>query len=147
MAELGLICRKSFNRGILHIPNFSKRADNYSKYIRRDFEECLNNVEPYKKRREENRIDKKDREKILLKYIELKGWKVASLDKVDYQRINSIINKLMGREGCTADLVCKGLEWLKNDAAGKGYTWKIDTLHHKKWQDFMANKNARNYNV
>ncbi|GAH06703.1 unnamed protein product, partial [marine sediment metagenome] len=55
MASYGLINHKSFKRGVLHFPNFSKRADNYTKYIKRDFESTSKQLSQEEKRIEEKR--------------------------------------------------------------------------------------------
>ena len=68
MAELGLLNRKSLNRGVLHLPNFSSRADNYSKYGRRDFKDPLKELSVEEKRIEEEKKRLKERIEEHFKY-------------------------------------------------------------------------------
>lgn len=126
MAGIGLINRKSFNRGVLHIPNFAQRADNYSKYIRRDFEANSNQLNVEKNRIEKNRIDK-----IIEKFVELKGWSEITKDKKEM--VNSIYKRHC-RPAKELALISENndglaaMEWFAGVANKKNFNWTIETI-------------------
>jgi len=73
LAEVKLINSKSLKYGNLHIPSFSKRADNYTKYqLKSIFKDSYPRID-------KNRIDK-----IIREYIREKGW-------VDYLEKNPFL--------------------------------------------------------
>lgn len=80
-------------------------------------------------------IDK--RKYIINLCFELKGWLKANASRVDYARINKVINRLSLKT--TPDKIAEGLQWLEQDAKQKGYSWTIETLE-KKWLEFTAQK-------
>ena len=69
MGELNLCCRKSLKRDELYIPKFKKRADDYTKRLRRQSEGATDNVLLDKNRIDKNRTEEdKNKNKELLEH-------------------------------------------------------------------------------
>ena len=130
MGYINLCCSKSLKRDTLYFPKFKDRADDYTKRLRRVSEHSTENV-PLDK----NRIDKIRRE-----YIQAKGWDEKNLVSNDYARITVSIKNLLQRTD--DDTVIEAIKWIKEEAEGK-YNWTLETLHNKKWHDFLNRNRNR----
>lgn len=140
MGKIGLLCRKSLSNNILYIPNFRRRADDYTKRLRRNSELSTDNVHVDK-----NRIDKNKIDKIIDIYITTKsikttnedGSKNQSLITYLYKRNGKIIKELLTvGEGKVENII----EWIKEvgEICGKkGLQWSLETVLRWKAEGFI----------
>ena len=126
MAEVKLICPKSFKYGNLFIPKFMKRGDDYTmRKLRSEFGQATNNVHVDKKRTEE--IRKEQIQRIVDEYIKLKDWDNSDKDMVSY------IYKRSVKTAKNLALIAKerdieALKWLAGLLNEKGLDWTLDTI-------------------
>lgn len=131
MARIHLCCSKSFKRKMLYFPKFKERADNYTKYGKRYFEETSKKNGTEEKRREE--IRKEEREKIQSLYFGLKNWNVKYITKTEWGGINKAIRELYEKVEGNVDLIEQLIRWV----AVQGYIdWTLFTAL-KKLPEFM----------
>lgn len=129
LAELRLINPKSLGYGNLHIPEFHKRADDWTRrQLRSEF-----GVSSEKLPHRIDKIKKEDIDKIREEYIKLKDWLEEDLISSDYARINKRIKDLLIKAKGNVDKVTKAIRWINT----RGYDdWTLETVI-KKWGDFI----------
>lgn len=130
MAELGLICSKSLKYGNLHIPKFTKRADDYTmRKLRTNSEYSTDNVHLDK-----NRIDK-----IRIEYAKLRGLDINNFQSDDFARTAKAIKTLVIKSKFNDNLVIKSIAWAANQT---WCDWTLETII-RRWPDFMKNYKPR----
>ena len=133
MGELKLCDSKSLKRDILYFPKFKERADNYSKYGRRDFEDTLNTLQNSVSSISIS-VSKKDIDTIIEYYINIKGYKKDNLTRNDWGRYARSAKILLLKSVNDVEKIKQAIEWVSK----QGYIeWTIETVV-KKYQDFMV---------
>lgn len=135
MAELKLICPKSFKYGNLYIPKFLKRADDYTlRKLRTNSEHSTDNVHL-----EEKRIDKKRIEEIITFYGSKKGMVFKEKDSLYWQYF-----KRNGRAAkalltlCDVEPAKKAIIGIGTLLEKMGKDWSLETI--VKWYPDYAIK-------
>ena len=127
IAEIGLISSKALKYGNLYIPEYRKRADNWTKrQLRSDYGEGSLRIE-------ENRIDKNIIDKILEVYMKEKGWEKEvkenpSLLSEMYKRNGKAIKQLWLAVDKKTDLACKAIRTLGAWFREIKRDWTLETV-------------------
>ena len=131
MGEIRLCCPKSLKRSMLYFPNFRKRADNYSKYIKSHFKDTSNNISG-----EESTIDK-----IIKEYIATKGWKLDKDILRDVYKRNCRPAKNLSILTKDTAIALKAMAWTSQYCKGKGLSWTLETIA-KMYPDFLQHQHV-----
>lgn len=127
MGKITLICPKSLKKNSLYIPKFKKRADEYTKRLRRKYGQGADNV-PL----EENRIDKNRIDKIIKEFVKLQEWEESIKNNP------TLLTDVYKRHGKHAknllllanndEVALKAMGTMATDYKPKKLTWTLETV-------------------
>lgn len=122
MAEIKLICSKSFKYGNLYIPKFMKRADDYTlRKLRTNYEHNTDNVHVDK-----IRIDKIIEE--IKKKKKIDTTNNPSLETFLYKRYGRAAKQLLLITKGDITLAIKSINWVSQWCEEKQLNWELETV-------------------
>ena len=144
MEEIRLCSPNSLKNKELCFPNFTRRADDYTKRVLRKYEHSTNNVPLEENRIEENRIEEKriakaDLETVVNHYVKTKSYDQAHLSRNDWSRFFFGAKKLLLRNELDVARCINSIDWVSQ----QGYEWTIETVL-KKMPDIEKQAKSKN---